>query len=236
MSSMGRPRGPGPRSMELLSWIERLDVVGFEPLMLAHRLSARATYSHLERLEGAGLVERTYDRHGSVVAITGRGRRTSRPELSGARPASPALSRGMLLAHARAVSWIAARLTLRPSPWVTEREMRSLNDWQIEVYLTQGRGRHRPDLGYLDTRGPVAVEVELTAKSARRLKSILEGYEHAIETRQLRAVAYVTDHAGVRRAVERAAESFTSPGNIHHLDLSDVKDSKRAAASQLTLA
>src|SRR4028119_1453678 len=42
----GRARGPGPRSLELLRWIERLEVTGLEPLTLAHRLSPRTAYSH----------------------------------------------------------------------------------------------------------------------------------------------------------------------------------------------
>ena len=71
---MSRARGPGPRSMEALAWLARVDVAGLEPLACALGFGWRATYSHVERLAGAGMVERVYDRGGSVVAITRRGR------------------------------------------------------------------------------------------------------------------------------------------------------------------
>ena len=72
----GKARGPGPRSYEALRWLARLDVAGVEPLGLAMGFGRRATYSHLARLVDAGLVVRSYDRGGSVVAITPAGRRS----------------------------------------------------------------------------------------------------------------------------------------------------------------
>jgi DNA-binding transcriptional ArsR family regulator len=71
----GKARGPGPRSFEALRWLARLEVAGLEPLGLALGFGRRATYSHLERLAGAGMLVRAFDRDGSVVAITAAGRR-----------------------------------------------------------------------------------------------------------------------------------------------------------------
>ena len=95
-----RARKPGPRSLELLRWIERLEVVGLEPLALAHRLSQRTTYSHVERLAGAGLVDRIYDRKGTLVAITRAGRRVARPDAGTLEPlieASPGVRSALTL-------------------------------------------------------------------------------------------------------------------------------------------
>ena len=133
----GKNRGPGPRSLELLRWIERLEVAGLEPLALAHHLGPRAVYSHVQRLAADGLVERIYDRGGSLVAITRAGRSAVRPELHDPRAAAASLAGGALTAHARATSWTAARATLRGLRWVSDREIRSLPAWQIPVIWRQ---------------------------------------------------------------------------------------------------
>ena len=102
---MGKALGPGPRSLEALAWVARLEVVGREPLGLAMGWSRRATYSHVERLAGAGLVDPAHDAEGSVVAVTRAGRRTLGLD-GGGVPLS--LTRGAGLRHARAASWVAA--------------------------------------------------------------------------------------------------------------------------------
>jgi DNA-binding transcriptional ArsR family regulator len=107
--------GPGPRSFEALRWLARLDVAGIEPLGLALGFGRRATYSHLARLADAGLVVRAYDPDGSVVAITAAGRRA----LNGPRAqVRLGATRGRGLQHVRAVSWVAALLTIRARAWV----------------------------------------------------------------------------------------------------------------------
>lgn len=149
-----------------MRWTERLEVVGLEPLGLAHCLSRRTVYSHVARLEAAGLVERIYDRNGTLVAITRAGRVTVRPEHPDPRAATQSLAGGALALHARATAWVAARATLRDLRWVSDREMRSLPVWQVPV-IWRRSGRHRPDLGVTANGGRVAVEVELTAKAHR---------------------------------------------------------------------
>lgn len=200
----GRARGPGPRSLELLRWLERVEVAGREPLGLAHRLGDRALYSHVQRLADAGLVIRIYDRDGSLVAITKEGRRTTRPDIFDARPPRGGLVRNGQSAHARAVSWVAARSTLRGYEWVSDREMRSLPAWQVPVIWSR-RGAHRPDHGLRMGTGRVAVEVELTAKSPGRLRAILSGYENAIFDGRFVALIYVCNDPAVARGVKRAA-------------------------------
>lgn len=227
---MGRARRPGPRSLELLRWIERLDVVGLEPLGLAHRLSMRTTYSHVERLVAAGLVERLSERNGTLVAITGPGRREVRPELVDRRAPRRSLSSGILVNHALATSWLAARTTLRGLSWVSDREMRTMSGWQVPVLMLHRRGSHRPDLGVGEATR-IAIEIELTAKAADRLRAIFWAYEHQIALRHLAGVIYVVDHPAVRRSVLRAARTVgLSKEQFRILELEDVYETTRRLA------
>ena len=205
MSSRGgKVRGPGWRSYEALALLARLDVAGIEPLGLAMGFGRRATYSHMARLAGEGLLEREFDRDGSVVAITAKGRREVGADRGKLRSGA---SHGSGLRHARAVSWVAASLTLREREWLSDRELRRFVDWQTPVILANSRGRHRPDLGVVMPGGVrVAVEVELSHKSPQRLAAIFAGHEHAIATGQIAGgVIYVCDRADVLAAVQRAA-------------------------------
>ncbi len=204
---MGRARRPGPRSLDLLRWVERLEVAGLVPLALAHQLSLRTTYSHVERLRAAGLLERLSERQGTLIAITGPGRREVRPEALDRRAARRSLSSGILVNHALATSWVAARLTQLGLPWWSDREMRSLPEWRIPVLEMESRATHRPDLGYLQGESRVAVEVELTSKSASRLRSIHYAYENQLAMDGLQSVVYVVDHPAVRRSITRSAQA-----------------------------
>jgi hypothetical protein len=222
--------------MEILRWVERLEVTGLEPLALAHRLGLRATYSHVERLAAAGLVDRIYDRGGSLVAITSAGRREARPESYDRRSARPSLTGGTLSAHARATSWAAARSTLRGLPWVSDREMRSLANWQVPV-LWDRRGNHRPDLGVIVKGSRLAVEVELTAKSAARLQTILSGYQMQLATGRFVGLIYVTDNARVRAVVQRALRVVRiDRRQIRFLDFDEMQVETRRLAGPATAA
>lgn len=199
----GEVKGPGPRSFAALRWLEPLDAVGLEALACAMGFGRRAAYSHVGRLEQDASVVRVYDRDGSLVAVTPAGRRKARPDRTECR----AQLRGVLrsrAAHARAVSWVAARATLRGERWVGEREMRGAGSWQLAV-IGAPRRTHRADLGVLVGGVRVAVEVELTAKAPARLRAILSAYEDRIYAGQLARVAYVYDDELVARAVRRAA-------------------------------
>jgi hypothetical protein len=189
--------------LEGLRWLERLDVAGIEPFGLALGFGRRATYSHLERLAKAGLAMRAFDREGSVVAITAAGRRALGADRGDVRIGA---TRGSGLRHARAVSWVAALATLRQREWVSDREARDAPEWLVPVVWARQRGHHRPDLGieYAGTR--VAIEVELSHKSPRRLDAILAGYETAIAAGSIGGgLIYISDRADVLAAVHRAA-------------------------------
>lgn len=199
----GEVRGPGPRSLEALRWVERLDAVGLEALACAVGFGRRAAYSHVSRLGAAGLLERVYDREGSLVAVTPAGRRLARPDRVNCRSVRRGVVRSRA-AHARAISWVAARATLRAQLWTGERDLDTSAGWRF-VMLAGERRTHRADLGVIVDGARLAVEVELTAKAPARLRAILSGYEHQIRAGALDGVVYVCDDPLVERAVQRAA-------------------------------
>src|SRR3954447_11588097 len=168
----GKARGPGPRSYEALQWLSRVDVAGIEPLALAMGFGPSVMYSHVARLAAAGLVVRVFDPGGSMVAITAAGRRAIRADRGDVRAGA---THGSGLRHARAVSWVAALLTIREGQWLSERELCGQEPWQVPVIWANARGAHRPDVGVVMGRARVAIEVELSQKSPRRLAAILAG-------------------------------------------------------------
>ena len=116
-----------------------------------------------------------------------------------------AATNGFGLAHSRAISWVAAYLTLRGRGWIGKRQLMRDDRWRVPVIWPRGGiGTHRPDLVSLHDRRVVAVEVELTAKAPRRLRAILAGYDHAIRDGAFDAVTYVTTHDGVAAGLGRA--------------------------------
>ena len=139
---------------------------------------------------------------------------------------APARMHGSGLRHARAVSWVAALLTVREREWVSERELRAATGWRVPVVWAAHRGQHRPDVGIVVASGArVAVEVELSHKSPRRLAAILGGYGDAIARGDLRGgLIYVSDRADVLDAVRRAAERAGLPERrFRTRELADVQ-------------
>ena len=215
---MSRARGPGPRSMEALEWLAPVDVAGLEPLACALGFGWRATYSHVERLAAAGLV---YDRGGSVVAITRRGRLAVGADLGDVR--SGAIS-GAGIAHSRAMSWVAAFLTLRGRRWIGERDLMRDERWRVPViWMRGGLGSHRPDLVSMVDNRHVAIEVELSSKAPRRLRAILAGYDDAIRRGQFTAVTYIAGRAAIVTAARKAVDDLHLPsGLVRSIPLDDV--------------
>ena len=137
-------------------------------------------------------------------------------------------------AHARAVSWLAALVTLRGRAWVSDREMRELPDWRVPVIWADSRGTHRPDLGVGVDGRRVAVEVELSYKAPRRLRAILAGYESEISADRLSGgVLYVSDRPEVLVTVTQAARRVgLPPERFRTRTLEDVQSEVRALAAE----
>jgi hypothetical protein len=77
---------------------------------------------------------------------------------------------------------------------------------------------HRPDLVLFGPHGPVAIEVELTIKSPRRLRQIVRGWGRC------RLVQGVVYHAtpGAARAVRRAVDALCASDRVTVVELEPV--------------
>jgi hypothetical protein len=208
-----------------LKWLARVDVAGLEPWGLAMGFGSRATYSHAQRLQAAGLVMRIYDREGSVLAITAAGRRLACAD-AGQVPLGA--TRGLGLRHARAVSWVAALLSVRGREWLSDRELRDRPEWRIPVFWTNSYGTHRPDAAATVGDRRLAVEVELSHKAPRRLRAILAGYESALTDGVVGGVIYVSDRTDVLSVVSRAAARVDVPASsLRTRSLASIQDELR---------
>src|SRR4051794_7455548 len=89
----GRATGPGPRSMEGLRWLGRVDVAGLEPLELVLGTGRSTTYSHVARLAAAGCSSgstategawsRSPRKAGGIIGDRPTGARSARPSMAG---------------------------------------------------------------------------------------------------------------------------------------------------------
>ena len=227
----GGARGPGHRSLELLAWVCRLQVVSAEAAWTALRMSQSVGYSHLRRLEDAGLLSRQRALEETAAIITRAGARLlDDPGRLTALTQTPSLGG---VAHAQAVSWVAARQQLAGRRWLAERELRHIDDWRLELLApgTGQRQRHRPDLGVIIQGRRVAVEVELTRKTPRRVDAILDAYRRAIAREQLHRVVYITATRQVGALIARRAATARLDGRIEILDLDDLRAAVRAQRS-----
>jgi hypothetical protein len=222
-----KPVKPGPGSFRLLGWLARLGVSGVEPAQLVLGISQAAVYSHIARLQRAGMLWRVQvgDGHGAVIVITRAGAREVRARrgdaVLSARTVAPSSAR-----HGRAASWVAASLELRGLHWLGPAELRRESGWRAQ---RDDGTRHTPDLGLVHADGRrTAVEVELQPKSNQRLEAILCGYRELIRAGQLSDVAYVTDRGDVSELVRRQASKADISDHVHVGPLEKIISATRA--------
>ena len=196
------------RDVEVLGWVAdqyavRTDVIRW--LLGGGRpLSDSRTRAIVARWQRAGLVEsrRFFAGAPHVVWPTRVGTALVRP---GWRSRPPTLS---LLPHHHAVSQVRLAIERRGqgSEWVCERvlyKQRSSPD------------AHVPDGTFRSSGGPVtAVEVELTLKSADRLRDIVRDL-----TLDHEAVLYVVADTTIGRAVTAVAEALGEQDRVHVVEL-----------------
>ena len=198
--------------MDVLQWTARVGAVTAEALAGRQRTTVATARSRLRAAEQRGLLSRQAPLAGrpALYTITSAGLRAS--DARGLEPArvSPANA-----SHLIVCAWVAAALErCYPDHSVLgERELRR-DERECGKPLASavlGRGRdgqplvHRPDLvlwpAGVDAGGlPVAVEVELTVKSPRRLAGICLAWARC---RCVAGVLYLVA-PGVERAVARA--------------------------------
>lgn len=136
--------------------------------------SRPTTFSHAQRLEAEGWIVRCplVRGHGSLLIATKRGVDLAEVDATAACVPAPTW-----WAHLQACAWTAAWLTARGNEIQGCREVIADPVWSGKLRWRDRRGRHvvghRPDLAWLVDGQRVAIEVELSRKSTRRLEAII---------------------------------------------------------------
>jgi hypothetical protein len=204
--------------------------------------AAFTAMSHARRLERAGLIARAARVRGDGGALlyatvhgvdVARARRGVRALALSKPPAAVSWP------HHEACADMAAYLTVRGRAMLAPRELLVDERWTGELEWREHdemrRRRHRPDFVATAANGnTMAIELELTAKSRPRLRSVLGMYVGWLGAGRVDAVLYIVDGERERRLVEREArEAGLEPGEkfgVWRLDR-DVRDRIGEAAN-----
>jgi hypothetical protein len=194
--------------MEGLRWLARVGPCPLDAWRCAMGWSEVAARSHARRLEAAGWLARypMTRGEGPLFVATRTGIAVAAVPVRGAGPPAPTW-----WAHHCAVAWMAAWLKLRGHQLLGARELFSGDEWSGEISWQDRSGfkntKHRPDLiACHRDGGRIAIEVELTKKSAARLRAILSRHAVWRSLGQTGGVLYVCrDEDGCKRITKYAA-------------------------------
>jgi hypothetical protein len=191
------------RDLEVLEFVARFGVLPRRAVAIWAGTARAVTAARERRLREAGLIEVRpgFGDSGRIVICKRAGLRAAcREELPTPTP-SPAS-----LVHSAASAHVAAQLEHQGHRVLSEREIAATERAEGKrIYSAQHRERfHRPDLVLLDDP-PVAIEVELTAKSPRRLQDILRAWRGTLARKQFGLIRYLCSPRAFG-CVERAAD------------------------------
>ena len=195
--------------MEGLGWLARVGPCPLDAWRCAMGWSEVAARSHARRLEREGWLARYAMTRGdgSLFVATRSGIAVAAVPVRAAGQPAPTC-----WAHHCAVAWMAAWLKLRGHELLGPRELFSGDEWSGAVSW-QDRGgfkntNPRPDLiACHGGGGRIAIEVELTKKSAARLRAILSRHAMWRSLGQTGGVLYVCrDEDGCKRITKHAAD------------------------------
>jgi hypothetical protein len=212
-------------------WLARVGPSPLDPWRYAMGWSEVAARSHARRLELEGWLKRVpmLLGEGSLFFATRKGVRMLDVPLIGCTTPAPTW-----WAHDVACAWTAAWLTVRGRAFLGPRELLVDPGWSGRLELTHRvSGRqlgHRPDLVGLLDDGRIAVEVELAAKSKRRLDAILRLHRAWLWDKKTTGIVYICGSEEGRRRVHRANQRVdVMPGYSLRIELLDtIKSQARA--------
>lgn len=196
--------------MRALAWLARVGPASGGTWARAIGWREPTMRSHVVRLERAGLLARAARFHGSggpLLYATALG-----VQMSGVR--AVALRRApapVTWAHHEASAETAALLTIRGRAMLAPRELLLDEHWvgalEWREHGELRRRRHRPDLVATVADGrSMAIEVELSAKSPERLRSILSMYTGWLVSGRVDSLLYVVGAEREQRLLWRRAE------------------------------
>lgn len=219
-SSVVRALGTGPgrdRDLELVRYVGRHGVVRIAQVMVAMDAGRTVTYDRVASCVEAGLLERLelIRSEPGLLRATRDGLRYAGlglpvPVVSPGsvdhwlRCASTAQMAGNRYGHER----VLTEREIVLAEQIAERPIASAKVGK----LPNGKPRlHRPDLAVLADAGTIAIEVELTPKSPRRLEGIIRAWRQASWVSE---VHYPCAPGQTRRAVERAVRNVRAGNKI----------------------
>jgi hypothetical protein len=201
--------GPGWRSVQGLAWLARVGASSGQTWAVAMGWRPATMRSHAVRLQRAGLIRRA-----PRVQGTGGGLLYATPAgvLAAGVGAVPLRKAATLVSgpHHEACAQVAAYLSTQGREMLGPREVLRDERWVAEVQWREHgelrRRRHRADLAVvLEGERWMAIEVELTAKSPARLRSILEMYRAWLTEGRVDSVLYIAGTERERTQLRREA-------------------------------
>jgi hypothetical protein len=195
-----------PRDEQILAWLSRQRFASAEQVGLRFAIGDNRSSRRLGELAAAGLLEREQPFLApSVYLVTARGLAVVRASLPVPRVDVRTFR------HDRGVCGLVVGYELAGATTVTEREMRAAEAAGSGPYAARffgGSGRprrHFPDLLVRSGTGFMAIELELTPKRTRRLRSILRAYRRASH---ITRVLYLSDRRAVLAQLEQLAREL----------------------------
>jgi hypothetical protein len=214
------------RDAEIVGWLGRVGAAGVEHVMERFGMGRSWAYARLASLVADGLLEQRMllHRKPGLYVATAEGLRWRGLRRLGVYKVSPGS-----FEHAEQVAGVAVALHRGFPGWevISEREIRVEESDKGELLasarvgeLPGGRAAlHRPDLALLSPEGRVlAVEVELSVKTASRLRTICRGWARA---RHVSHVYYLAAPSAAR-AVARAVKETRAQDRVTILALEDA--------------
>lgn len=185
------------RDMEITKFLSRVKIARPDQIEERFQISRSTAYARLAVLTKNGLVASVagISPQGKVFFATREGNRRIGFALPTAKPTVGALT------HDLAMTTVIAALENNGFPCLAERELRAYRthynssrfQFLVDDYLTGRYINHSPDIVFeLEMDGPfIAIEVELSAKSVRRWRDILKGFNARHDVNGFIGVLYV---------------------------------------------
>jgi hypothetical protein len=215
----------GGRDAAIVSWIGRVGAASVDQVRAKFGVRRTVGYRRTSALIAAGFLRRARLLHDepALLAATAAGLRYVGLPLQVARLSAAAVPHWLACADV----WLrleerhgAERVVgVRELVYAERVEGGRIASARIGTLPNGAPRLHRPDLVVVGGERPVAVEVELAAKSPQRLQAILAGWrrESGVES-----VVYVCGSAATRRAVERAVTRARAERRIEITSIQEV--------------
>ena len=205
------------RDQELVRYVGRHGVVTIEQVMKAMGVGRTAAYRRVAACAEAGLLERLdlLRSEPSVLRATREGLRYAGLGLPFAAVSPSAVVH--LLRCASAAQFLGEHfghdcvLTEREIAFAEKIEERPIASAEVGHLLNGNPRMHRADLAAFADSGTLAVEVELTPKTPRRLEGIIRAWRRASCVEE---VHYICAPGLTHRTVERAVKAVGAEGKV----------------------